>query len=143
MSGAPHFVEGKVLGIPKLVDAQNNQTSTGEAQFEACVEQVENWNMKHNICAICFDTTSSNTGIRRGACSRLEADFFEEKVFWFGCRHHIPELIVGATWYLLFEDDPGPDNKAYQQVKDAWPELDTSPTAQFKKLVLRSKFLQQ
>ena len=39
--------------------------------------------------------------------------------------------------------DPGPDNKAYQLVKDTWPELDTSPTAPFKKLVLRSPFLQQ
>lgn len=141
VSGAPHFTEGKVLGIPSLVDEENNPTSTGEAQFSACLDLIDEWNLKDNIRAMCFDTTSSNTGAHRGACSRLERDYFEEKVFWFGCIHHVSELIIGAVWYSLFDADNGPDNKAYHQVKDTWPDLDTSARAPFKKLQLRSPLL--
>ena len=100
ISGASHFTEGKVLGILKLTDDENNPTSTGEAQYHACLEMVDDWTVKENICVMCFDTTSSNTGIRCGACSGLEADYFEEKLFWFGCRHHVLELIIGATWQI-------------------------------------------
>ena len=141
VSGAPHFIEGKVLGIPSLVDDENNPTSTGEAQFSACLDLIDEWNVKDNICAMCFDTTSSNTGAHRGACSRLQRDYFEEKVLWFGCRHHVSELIIRAVWYTLFDADNGPENKAYQQVKDIWPDLDTSASAPFKKLQLRSPLL--
>ena len=84
------------------------------AQYEACVELIEEWDVDENIVSMTFDKTGSNTGKHQGACSRLERDYLEEKLFWFGCRHHVPELIAGAAWYLMFEDDPGPDNKAYQ-----------------------------
>ena len=84
ISGAPHFTEGKVIGIPRLTDDDNNPTSTGEAQFEACLELIDEWDVKENVCAMCFDTTSSNTGVHRGACTRLESDYFGQKVFWFG-----------------------------------------------------------
>ena len=136
ISGAPHFTEGKVIGIPRLMDEDGNPTSTGEAQFEACLELIEEWEVIKNICAICYDTTSSNTGIHRGACTRIEV-YLDKKIFWFGCRHHVPELIAGASWYRMFDEDPGP----HQQVKNVWPELDTSCTAPYKKLVLRSPFL--
>ena len=53
------------------------------------------------------------------------------------------ELVAKAGWYSLFEYDLGPDNKFYQQVKDVWPQIDSSSTAPFKKLVLKSPFLQE
>ena len=41
ISGAPYFSEGRVIGIPSLVDEDGNPTSTGQAQFEGCVELIE------------------------------------------------------------------------------------------------------
>ena len=67
VSGAPHYLEGKILAICKLRDDEGNPTSTGEAQSDAAVEQIEAWEVKDNIVAEVFDTTSSNTGIHRGA----------------------------------------------------------------------------
>ena len=129
--------------IPRLTDEEGNPTSTGEAQFEACMELLEEWEVNEDVTGITFDTTSSNTGRIRGACTRLEGDYFEKKVFWFGCRHHVPELIAKAVWYFIFDADQGPDSKAYQQVKDVWSDLDYSPTALTKKLAVRSPFLQK
>ena len=126
-----------------MVDEDGNPTSTGQAQFEGCVELIEEWNLKNNITAMCFDTSSSNTGVYCGCCSRFEKDFLGQRIFWFGCRHHVMELVAKAGWYSLFEYDLGPDNKFYQQVKDVWPQIDSSSTAPFKKLVLRSPFLQE
>ena len=92
---------------------------------------------------MCFDTTSSNTGRHRGACTRLESGYRKDKVFWFGCRHHVIEPIAKVVWYLLFEDNQGPDKKTYQGGKDMWGDLDTLSTAQIKKLVVRSPFVQK
>ena len=39
LSGGPNFVEGKLLGIPKMVDEEDNPTSTGEAQYKACARE--------------------------------------------------------------------------------------------------------
>ena len=50
VSGSPHFIEGKVIGIPRLTDDENNPTSTGEAQYEACLELIDEWEVKENIC---------------------------------------------------------------------------------------------
>ena len=141
ISGSPHYTEGKVLGIPTLTDEEGNPTSTGESQFEACMKLVEEWDIRENICAMCFDTTSSNTGRHRGACTRLESGYRKDMVFWFGCRHHVIEPIAKVVWYLLFEDNQGPDKKTYQGGKDMWGDLDTLSTAQIKKLVVRSPFL--
>ena len=79
------------------MDEENNPTSTGEAQFSACLDLIDEWNLKNNIRAKCFDTRNSNTGAHHGAYFRLERDYFEEKVFWFGFRHHVSELIIGAV----------------------------------------------
>ena len=141
ISGSPHYTEGKVLGITTLTDEEGNPTSTGESQFEAFMKLVEEWDI--NICEMCFDTTSSNTGRHRGACTRLESGYRKGKVFWFGCRHHVIEPIAKVVWYLLFEDNQGPDKKTYQGGKDMWGDLDTLSTAQIKKLVVRSPFLQK
>ena len=41
ISGAPNFVEGKFLGIPSLVDEDNNPTSTGDTQYSECLELID------------------------------------------------------------------------------------------------------
>ena len=79
ISGAPNYTEGVVIGIPILSDKNDNPTSTGEAQYSAVVKLLQEWNVKDDIVAMTFDTTSSNTGRHKGACTRLEKTILEEK----------------------------------------------------------------
>ena len=85
ISGSPNFVEGKVLGIPSLKDVDGNSVSTGENQYEACIDMIEKWNIRDVIVAMCFDTTSTNTGCHKGTCKRIESDYLGRKIFWMGC----------------------------------------------------------
>ncbi|KAF0292832.1 hypothetical protein FJT64_009259 [Amphibalanus amphitrite] len=140
VSGAPHYKEGKLLGIPPMEDEDGKPTSTGSAQFQYVKELIVTWNVKDNIRAVSFDTTASNTGIFRGVATRMEA-FLNRRVLWLACRHHVHELVQRALQDLLFEKDKGPENEAYLAVKNMWSSLDTGPAASFKKLVFRSPVL--
>ena len=125
VSGAPEYIEGKLLSVSKMKDDEGNNTSTGLAQFEVVREQVLLWDVKDQIKSLTFDTTASNTGAHVGTCRRVE-EWLGHPVLWFGCCHHFPELIAKAVWYTLFEEDLGPTNKFFDFVREAWAELDTS-----------------
>ena len=130
VSGAPHYIEGKLLSVSKLVDQDGKPTSTGEAQASADLEQIKAWGVEDDIVAFVFDTTASNTGRWRGATVRLQK-ILGRHIFFLGCRHHISELIVKAVWYCIFEEDLCPDNKFFSDVRAEWSSLDTSPEAEF------------
>ena len=123
-SGAPEYIEGKLLSVTQLTDDEGKATSTGKAQFEAVREQVRLWDIRGNIRSMTFDTTSSNTGWRKGCTVLLERDL-GRPLFYFGCRHHFIELIAKAAWYSIFEEDLSPENSFFRSFKDLWPELDT------------------
>ena len=128
VSGAPHYKEGKLLSVTKLVDEEGNPTSTGEAQADAVIEQIEAWGLKENVKALVFDTTASNSGVRKGATVRLMKEL-GVPVFFLACRHHVSELIAKACWYSIFEADLSPDNQFFSMVKDDWKNFDTSSEA--------------
>ena len=69
--GAPNYIEGKLLGVPSLVDDEGNATSTGLAQFEGTSELIKLWDLKNSIRGVVFDTTASNSGVRQGACKKM------------------------------------------------------------------------
>ena len=56
----------KKLGIVKL------PSGTGTAQACAPHQLLELWSVTSDVVAMCFDTTSTNTGTVKGACSLLE-----------------------------------------------------------------------
>ena len=53
----------KMIGIVKL------PSGTGTAQASATHQLLELWSMTSDVVAMCFDTTSTNTGTVKGACS--------------------------------------------------------------------------
>ena len=57
----------QICGVQKLI------SSTGEVQATAVNQLLEDWGVQHLIRALCFDTTSTNTGRINGACPLLEA----------------------------------------------------------------------
>ena len=128
VSGAPHYLEGKILNVSKLVNEEGNPTSSGLAQAAACLEQVKVWGVEKNIVALVFDTTSSNSGVHRGATVRLQTAL-GRLVFFLACRHHVSELKVKAVWYSIFEADLSPDCKFFADIRDEWASLNTSSEA--------------
>ena len=116
VSGAPEYSEGKLLGVPTLLD------STGKSQANASYDLLDVWELTDNVVALVFDTTASNSGIHKGAATLLEQRL-EKKLFYLACRHHVLELVVGAVWKLLFGKALGPDNQLFAGFKSAWNSL--------------------
>ena len=85
VSGRPDYIEGKLLFIPSLWNADGDPTSTGHAQVDACWEQIQKYELKENIVAMTYDITSSITGCHKGAIKLIE-DKLGRPVLHFGCR---------------------------------------------------------
>ena len=81
-----------VLSISE-VDGQPN--AENEANHILSVLMEYNVRLSH-IGALVFDTTSLNTGSKKGIVVRLEAKF-GRPLLQLGCRHHIYELICGDS----------------------------------------------
>ena len=90
VSGTPQYEEGKLLGVPFI------ESSTGIQQCNATLELIETWGLTDNIVGLVFDTTASNSGINKGAAKLIE-EKLGKKVFYFACRHHITEVIIGSV----------------------------------------------
>ena len=88
-------------------------------------EILHDWNLTEKIVAVGFDTTSSNTGVHRGACTILQ-QLLNRQILWMACRHHVLELIVGAAFKHLFGETTSPDVTLFKLLKKKWNSLDIS-----------------
>ena len=61
----PVIVSGK--GVSQLLTVAKLASGSGEAQAAAVHTALEDWDIKSSVRAMCFDTTSSNTGRIAGA----------------------------------------------------------------------------
>lgn len=59
-------------GVMKLLAVPPLASGTGEAQAAAVYAALEDWNLTNHVNFMVFDTTSSNTGVKAGACVLLE-----------------------------------------------------------------------
>ena len=72
---------------------------------------------------MCFDTTSSNTGRNNGACVIIE-QLIGRDLLYFGCRHHILELVAGAVFSEVLGASSGPEIIMFKIFKAKWCSLD-------------------
>ena len=133
VAGAPHYLEGKLLTVTRLYNEKGKPTSTGQAQAEAVLEQIEQWKVADFIRSFVFDTTASNSGVRKGCCVRVMKSL-GKVVFFCACRHHICELVAKNCWYSMFKEDLSPDCKFFKDVKEALADIDTSNDADITEL---------
>lgn len=77
----------KLLAVPKLT------SGTGQAQADAVMEVLRDWEVEDRIVALTFDTTASNTGRFSGACILIE-QALGRQLLNLACRHHMLELVV-------------------------------------------------
>jgi len=109
----------KLLGVPRIPNA------TGIAQANAVFQLINYWHLKDRIHFMCFDTTSSNTGGKAGACILLQQKL-EKQLLWLACRHHMHELIVANVFSLLMGCSSGPTIKLFERFSQAWNHIDRS-----------------
>ena len=117
VSGAPKYKEEKLLGVPFI------ESFTGIQQCNASLELMETWSLTDNIVGLIFDTTASKSSITKNAVKLIE-EKLNKKVFYFACRHHISEVIIGGAWEAVFSKVKNPDNPMFSNAKEKWNKLD-------------------
>ena len=101
----------KLLSIPKL------PVSTGKIMGDAVVQALGDWKgVPEWLCGLCFDTTSSNTGIHTGAITVIQRAF-DKRLLFLACRHHILEILSTAV-FDLFCKSSGPQIALFGRFKE-------------------------
>ena len=83
-----------------IIGIEGPSTADNEAQKIIQVLNESNFN-KENIGALVFDTTSLNTGHKNGIVVQLEK-YLGRNLLQLECRHHVLELVVGASCSLVY-----------------------------------------
>ena len=106
----------QLLGVPKL------HVGSGESQASAVVRLLEEWRVVDNVKGMCFDTTSTNTGHRNGACVLIEQKL-QKNLLHFACRHHVFELVLASVFSESMTVSSGPDVAIFKRFQQAWPTI--------------------
>ena len=64
-----------------------------------------------------------NTGHKNGIVVQLER-YFGRNLLQLECRHHILELVIGASCSLIYGPTSGPKEDVFKKLIDKWGELD-------------------
>ena len=72
-----------------------------------------------------FDTTASNSGAARGACTLLQQKI-GRPLYNFACRHHIFELVAEAAFSTCLGPSSGPDIAIFKRFQSQWNSIDQS-----------------
>lgn len=126
----------KLLAIPKLVNG------TGKIMANAVHECVKEWDLDQNIKAMCFDTTSSNTGVKSGACVLLEINMGKQ-LLHLACRHHIHEILLSDVFRACFGSSSGPDVLLFKRFQENWPYIDKTKFIPVKSGLLDGELIQE
>lgn len=108
----------QLLGVPKLPNG------TGHNQANEVCSLIEAWKISDRVVGMGFDTTASNTGARKGACTLIE-NKLNRDLLWLACRHHIAEILMTAAWEKLFSSK-GPSSNIFIKFKSAWSTMQTA-----------------
>ena len=115
ISGAPG--DEKLLGVPEI------PSGTGAAQELAVRTLLEDWHVNEQVLGIVFDTTASNTGKWRGACSFIE-EYLGRAILWIACRHHVYELHVKHVASCITGETKDPGVKMFRKLQAGWSALE-------------------
>ena len=101
-------------GVEKLLAVPKRERATGESQAEGCIAALDDWSLRSHIEGLVFDTTASNTGLHRGACTIIEEGLRRELV-WIACRHHVLEIVLSSVFKEVFGPTGGPEATLFKR----------------------------
>ena len=113
-------VNGKteLLGIPSI------NSWTGEQQFNAIYDLLENYSLTNQVQCICFDTTATNTGRLQGVNTRM-SEKLGRPLLLLACRHYILERHITHFCKMYpSSKSTGPDNQLFKKIKSVWNDLE-------------------
>lgn len=84
---------------------------------------LNKWNISDSVCGLCFDTTSSNTGLSNGACVILQ-ELLGRSLLHLACRHHILELVAAAAFNEAMSVTLSPEIPLFKKSKEQWKKID-------------------
>lgn len=93
------------------------------AQAEAVYKCLVDWGVQDYVVGMCFDTTSSNTGRKSGACALLEAKL-NKPLMHLACRHHVLDLVLKAAFENQFGTSTSPSIPMFEKFRKQWDTLD-------------------
>ena len=109
-------------GINQLLSVSKIASGTGENLATAIYNAIQDWNISENIKSLCFDTTSSYTGLKKGACTLIEQKL-ECPLLYLACCHHILDILLECMFSNYFGSSSGPDNILFQRFKTEWANI--------------------
>ena len=109
--------------MSQLLKVAELPNGTGLQQAKAVVEALDDRDLKQKVVAMSFDTTSSNTGRKQGACVMIEQEL-ETDLLHLACRHHILELLVQTAFTTLMGSTAGPEVFMFKRFQSPWEFLD-------------------
>ncbi|GBN35817.1 hypothetical protein AVEN_136996-1 [Araneus ventricosus] len=117
----PVIVSGK--SVHQLLTVPKFASGTGENQAVAVYAALQFWGLADKVSAMCFDTTSVNTGQINGTCVLLEQKM-NKKLLYLACRHHIVELIISAVFNKCMGFSSAPDVLLFKRFQAYWEFID-------------------
>ena len=119
----PIVVSG--INIEKLLEIRKLPTSTGEMMAKAVVQALQQWEgVMQLLVGLCFDSTSSNTGIHTGAITAIHS-MFDKHLLFLACHHHILEILSSSVFNYFFKSS-GPQTSLFSRFKEQWMFIDTT-----------------
>ncbi|XP_065679431.1 uncharacterized protein LOC136093970 [Hydra vulgaris] len=116
--------ETQLLGVPPLT------SSSGEDQYTSVMNVLKEYKLESKVGGLCFDTTASNTGIKKGSVVKISNNL-NKYLLKLACRHHITELRMVHFWkHTTNKLSTGPENPLFQKFKSLFehPNLIYSPS---------------
>jgi hypothetical protein len=109
----------QLLGIPI------SRSGLAKDERDAVMNAVREWDLTECIVAMCFDTTSTNSGRVGGVCVLVEQALGKE-LLHLACRHHVFELVLGAAFEEALGHAKTPDiHPLFHKLKERWNDINT------------------
>ena len=87
-------------GKEDFLEGAKIENGTGICMAEAVFGSLQKASLQDCIRGFSFDTTASNTGLKSGACIKLQ-ERLGRNILWLACRHHIHEVVLSDVFQIL------------------------------------------
>lgn len=109
--------------VSQLLTATKISSATAESQAAAVFETIQDREITDNNRAICFDTTSSNTGYNSSACVLIEQKLKKELLL-LACSNYIMELIISTLFEICIRIESLPEVALFKRFQEYWSFID-------------------
>lgn len=123
----------QLLGIPIV-------KGKAESQSQNIVQLLDDWQITRKIAALCFDTTSTNSGRLTGVCVRLNR-ILDKDLLLLACRHHVHEIILESIFAECFGKSDGPEILLFKRFRSFWNQVDVRKRRTYRQLAKLKKVL--